>query len=259
MAVTTRGTGAGKLRLIGFRFGEPFRNMALDEAVARCVGAGESPPTLRLYGWTPSAVSVGYFQEVAEEVDLEFCRRRGVEVVRRLTGGGAVIHTSGELTYSFTAKEGDPSIPPDIQESYEVICTPIVEAVKSLGAEARFRPVNDIEVGGRKVSGSAQTRRFGAVLQHGTLLLDLDPSYLATLRIRAEKLKDKGVKDVGGRVTTLKALLGRRVDHQEAAGAVIRGFASFWGLETGEFSERELELAEELTGKYRSPEWLFRR
>lgn len=216
------------LRVIDFAVGDPFYNMAVDEAIARCVGSGRRPPTLRLYGWSPSAVSIGYFQEVLEEVDLDFCKSKGVEVVRRLTGGGAVIHTAGELTYSLIAEEGDPAVPKDIQESYARICAPIVAALRKLGVDAAFRPINDIEVQGRKVSGSAQTRRFGTVLQHGTLLLDMDFTQLSALRVNDEKLKDKGATDVRGRVTTLKEILRRDLS-KERVGALVaeefgRGF-----------------------------------
>jgi len=250
-----------RLRVIDFAAGDPFYNMALDEAIARRIGSGRGPPTLRLYGWSPSAVSIGYFQEVREEVDLDFCRSKGVEVVRRLTGGGAVIHTEGELTYSFAVKEGDPAVPKDVQGSYARICTPIVAALRRLGVDAAFRPINDIEVQGRKVSGSAQTRRFGAVLQHGTLLLDMDFALLPALTVRAEKLKDKGAADVRGRVTTLKEIL-RRDLNKERVGALVaeefgRGFEC--ELMRGSTSKEEEGLVPELAERYRSREWLFRR
>lgn len=250
-----------RLRVIDFAVGDPFHNMALDEAIARCVWSGRSPPTLRLYGWSPSAVSIGYFQEVLEEVDLDFCRSKGIEVVRRLTGGGAVIHTAGELTYSLIAKEGDPAVPKDIQESYARICAPIVAALRRLGVDAAFRPVNDIEVHGRKVSGSAQTRRFGAVLQHGTLLLDMDFTLLPALRVKAEKLKDKGATDVRGRVTTLKEILRRDLSKERVGALVAEEFGRGFECELmrGSASKEEEGLVPELAERYRSREWLFRR
>jgi len=250
-----------RLRVIDFAVGDPFHNMALDEAIARCVWSGRSPPTLRLYGWSPSAVSIGYFQEVLEEVDLDFCRSKGIEVVRRLTGGGAVIHTAGELTYSLIAKEGDPAVPKDIQESYARICAPIVAALRRLGVDAAFRPVNDIEVHGRKVSGSAQTRRFGAVLQHGTLLLDMDFTLLPALRVKAEKLKDKGATDVRGRVTTLKEILRRDLSKERVGALAAEEFGRGFECELmrGSASKEEEGLVPELAERYRSREWLFRR
>jgi len=250
-----------RLRVIDFAVGDPFYNMAMDEAIARCVGSGRSPPTLRLYGWSPSAVSIGYFQEVLEEVDLDFCRSKGVEVVRRLTGGGAVIHTAGELTYSLIVKEEEPSVPKDVQESYARICAPIVATLRKLGVDAAFRPINDIEVHGRKVSGSAQTRRFGAVLQHGTLLLDMDFTLLPALTVKAEKLKDKGATDVRGRVTTLREVLRRDLSRERVGALVAEEFGRGFECELmrGSASKEEKGLVPELAERYRFREWLFRR
>jgi lipoate-protein ligase A len=129
------------LRLIHDGPMDPYHNMAVDEAIAIAVGGGRSMPTLRFYGWRPSAVSIGYFQELEEEVDLGFCASHKISVVRRITGGGAVFHGSGELTYSFAAPAGDQTIPQDVQVSYAAICAPIVAALKKLGADARFRPL----------------------------------------------------------------------------------------------------------------------
>jgi len=235
--------------------------MALDEAIARGVGSGESGPTLRLYGWSPEAVSIGFFQEVREEVDLDFCRRRGIEVVRRLTGGGAVIHSREELTYSLAVGESDPMIPIDVQESYRIICTPIISSLRRLGADASFRPVNDIEVGGRKISGSAQTRRFGAVLQHGTILLDLDDTLLSALKVSAEKLKGKGVSTLRDRVIALRQIVGRPIGHQEMGRIVAEEFGRTFRCEAaqGGASHEEEREVHALEGKYRSQDWLFRR
>lgn len=250
-----------QLRVIDFAIGDPFYNMAMDEAITRCVGSGRSPPTLRLYGWSPSAVSIGYFQEIHEEVDLDFCRSMGIEVIRRMTGGGAVIHTTGELTYSFTIGDSDPAIPRDVQESYARICSPIIAALGKIGVIAAFKPINDIEVQGRKVSGSAQTRRFCAVLQHGTLLLDLDPSLLPALKVRAEKLSSRGATDVKGRITTLKEILKKDLRREEVGTLIAKEFGKVLGCELteGATSEKEAALVPALLRRYQSPEWLFRR
>ncbi|MCX8182090.1 MAG: lipoate--protein ligase family protein [Candidatus Methanomethyliaceae archaeon] len=249
------------LRVLRFEVHDPFYNMALDEAIARSVGEGSSPPTLRLYGWAPMAVSLGYFQEVMEEVDLGFCRERGIEVVRRITGGGAVLHTEGELTYSFAVNNDGSYVPEDIEESYRRICAPIVACVRRLGGDAVFKPINDIEVAGKKISGNAQTRRFGAVLQHGTLLLSIDYSLLGALRPRAEKLRDKGISEVGGRVTTLKEVLKFEPERKTVAEILAEEFGKSFQLELsyGKITNKERELARELVRKYMSKEWIFRR
>lgn len=250
-----------RLRVISFSAHDAASNMALDEAIARAVGAGASPPTLRLYGWDPPAVSIGYFQEVEGEVDMDFCEANGIGVVRRLTGGGAVLHTRGELTYSLAVSDRDPAVPQDVQGSYMKICAPFVSALRELGAPACFRPINDIEVGGRKVSGNAQTRRFGAVLQHGTILLDIDERLLGALRAKREKLRERGITGHAQRVTTLRRELGRRVSHGELSRAVKRQFKEQFGckLDAGRPTGGELCSAPSLAERYRSVEWLFRR
>ncbi len=250
-----------RLRVISYTVRDAAENMALDEAIAVAVGAGRSPPTLRLYGWDPPAVSIGYFQEVEAEVNLDFCEAEGISVVRRLTGGGAVLHASGELTYSFAVSERDPAVPQDIQGSYMKICSPIVSALRDLGAPACFKPINDIEVSGRKVSGNAQTRRFGAVLQHGTLLLDIDAGLLGALRANSVKLGERGITAHAQRVTALSRELGRRVTRGELSWAVKRRFKENFGckLDAGQPTGEELCRAQALADRYRSVEWLFRR
>src|SRR5919201_4337500 len=171
-------------------------NMALDEALIENIG---DVPVLRIYGWRPAAVSIGYFQSIKEEVDLEKCSQLGIDIVRRLTGGGAVLHEC-ELTYSFVTKQ----YPQNIMKSCEWICDAVVMSINRLGFDAGFVPLNDIVINGKKVSGSAQTRRKGVLLQHGTLLLGADVGKMfSVLKVPSEKLRDKIIKDVKERVTSL--------------------------------------------------------
>ena len=237
-------------------------NMALDEAVLEAVAAGSSPPTLRFYSWSPPAISIGYFQGMREELDLAACERLGVEAVRRVTGGGAVFHDA-EITYSLVVPEGHELAPPDILESYRLICAGLIAGIGMLGVEAAFAPINDIVAGGKKVSGNAQTRRKGCLLQHGTLLLDVDVEKMfELLLVPQEKLKGKLIADVKQRVVGMKTLLGRELGYREAVDALIRGFASAWGaeLEAGEPRPDELERASILSAeRYRTEAWKFKR
>ena len=154
-------------RIIDYTENDAFMNMAIDEAVSEAVGSGESLPTIRFYGWKPSAVSIGYFQSLDKEVDIASCERAGVDIVRRRTGGGAVYHDMvGEITYSVIAPEA--LFPKDILASYREICGWIIDSLAILGIKAEFKPINDIVVGNKKISGNAQTRRGGVLLQHGT-------------------------------------------------------------------------------------------
>jgi lipoate-protein ligase A len=185
-------------------------NMGVDEAIMNAVAEGRSPPTLRFYMWEPTAVSIGYFQGLELEVDLEECRKRGVDVVRRITGGGAVYHDRDkELTYSVIVKESSGLLPKDILGSYRAVCEGLIKGMEGLGVKAEFRPLNDLVVNGRKISGNAQTRRQGCILQHGTILMGVDvESMFSVLKVPDEKLRGKMVECVKASVTSLQQVLG---------------------------------------------------
>ena len=250
-------------RLLKTGPGDAYWNMAVDEAVFKARAGGRAPCTVRLYTWRPSAVSIGFFQSLHHEVDVEECRRLGIDVVRRITGGGAVYHDSqGEVTYSVVASEADLrrlGFDPSIQPSYEALCSGIVQGLKLLGVAAEFKPINDIVVAGRKISGSAQTRRGGAILQHGTLLLKSDiATMFRVLKVSKEKISDKLIKAAEERVTNVFKELGRELSVEEVVEALVKGFEGALGVKLveGELTAHELRLAEELRSKYASKEWL---
>ena len=198
-------------------------NMAMDEALLETVAAG-AVPVLRFYAWSPPAVSIGYFQGIEEEVDRDACARRGIDLVRRISGGGAVFNDA-EITYSLIMPQDHPLAGTSIMASYGRLCSGITAGLGLLGINAAFAPVNDIVAGGKKVSGNAQTRRQGCVLQHGTVLLDSDPDLMfELLKVPQEKMKGKLIQDIKSRVTGLYALLGRRIPFDEARDALVRGF-----------------------------------
>lgn len=233
-------------------------NMGLDEAVLESVAAGAAPPTLRFYRWEPRAVSIGYFQGLEEEVDLDACARAGVDVVRRATGGGAVYHAA-ELTYSIVVPEDHALVPRDVLESYWILCRGVIEGLGRLGVKADFAPLNDVITGGRKVSGNAQTRKRGCVLQHGTVLLEVDVDEMfGLLKVPQEKLRGKLIEDVKQRVTSVSRELGRTVGYAESLAAFKEGFAIALAAELApaEATERELARAAEIAAdKYANPAW----
>lgn len=242
-----------KWRVIGFSENDAFTNMAIDEAVSESVRAG-GPPTIRFYGWSPSAVSIGYFQSLESEVDTGRCRELGIDVVRRRTGGGAVYHDNqGEITYSIIANEE--LFPKDIIASYKVICGYICDSLSLLGIESEFQPINDIAAGGRKISGNAQTRRKGVLLQHGTILYDVDVEKMfSLLRVPDEKIRDKMIASVKERVTSV--CHQNQATKEEVYQALLKGFTAgkdFYheGL-TGEEISRSKALVKE---RYSSKEW----
>lgn len=246
--------------------GDAYWNMALDEAILTMRVEGKVPETLRVYTWKPSAVSIGYFQSLEQEVDLEACRSLGVDVVRRITGGGAVYHEyGGELTYSFVISEDvlrSKKFFEDIQGSYRVICEALVEGLKKIGINAEFKPINDIVVNGKKISGNAQTRRRGVILQHGTILLRTDiPTMFRVLKVSKEKISDKAIKAVEDRVTTIYREVSSSITLDDIKEAVRRGFSEYFNVSIKPSSptKEELDLASEYRKRFASWSWNAKR
>ena len=147
-----------KWRLLQTGYKNAYTNMAIDRAVMVSHSMKAVPPTVRFYGWKPSAISIGYFQSLDDEVELETCNKLKIDYVRRITGGGAVFHDN-ELTYSIVISESHPSISKNILDSYGRICGAIVKGLNNIGIESIYAPINDIISNGKKISGNAQTRK----------------------------------------------------------------------------------------------------
>ena len=243
------------VRVIFDKKSKAFWNMALDESLL--INLKEYGPTLRFYGWMPPAISIGYFQSLEENVNMEEAKRRGVDIVRRITGGGTVYH-KWEVTYSIILHPP----PGKILDSYRMIEGGIIEGLKEIGIEARYSGVNDIIVNGRKISGNAQTRRYGGLLQHGTILIDVDIEEMFTLlKVPNEKIKDKMIRDVKERVTSLRHL-GIEIEFEELQKILARGFERALNIKLYEekIDERILKKARELeVRKYATQEWNHRR
>jgi lipoate-protein ligase A len=246
-----------KWRVLPFEFKTGFLNMAIDEAVSESI-LKTKQPTIRFYGWLPSAVSIGYFQSMDDVVDVWKCKDLGIHIVRRRTGGGAVYHSnSGELTYSVIGPVD--MFPKNIIESYKLICGWVIEGLKNLNIKAEFVPINDIVTNGKKISGNAQTRRNKILLQHGTIIYDVDPKRMFTvLKVPDEKIKDKMIKAVEDRVTSIKQL--KNVDRDEAYDKIIKGFLKGKQYEFGKLTKKELKRAQELVKtRYSKKEWTFKK
>lgn len=253
-------------------------NMAVDEAILENIGRGDSLPTLRLYAWEPACLSLGHAQPFAD-VDNARLKERGWEVVRRATGGRAILHTD-ELTYSVTGSAAEPILAGGVLESYNRIAQALLLAVKSLelhvemkaGKEndhATLNPVcfevpstYEITVDGKKLIGSAQARKKEGVLQHGSLPLSGDLTRICqALVFDNETARADASQRLLARATTVESALGRAVSWETAAQAFIHAFEVQLGLcfERGELSEFESRTAEELVGeKYAHPSWTER-
>ncbi len=249
-----------KWRLLNTGAKNAFFNMALDEAIVIARSRNLVPNTLRFFRWSPSAVSIGYFQSMNEEIDTEFCRVKGIDYVRRRTGGGAVFHDQyGELTYSLIIDKDHRLVTNDFQNTYETLCSGIISGLEFLGIQARFKPINDIEVEGKKISGNAQTRAMNVIHQHGTILREVDINLMfKVLKVPSEKIRDKMIKVVQERVTSVNTVLKRNVSFEELNNALIRGFSEAFQIKLipGHITKFEAMLTTELEKtKYSTEIW----
>lgn len=238
--------------------------MAIDESIILSVQNGDVQPTLRFYRWQPSAVSIGTFQGMRDEVDIEYCKEHDIDYIRRITGGGAVYHDyEGEITYSLIVPVGHRLAPPDIIESYRKICQGIIEGLAHLGIEAEFKPINDVIAQGKKISGNAQTRRHHCLLQHGTILRKLDVREMfSVLKVPQEKISDKMIADVKDRVISIERILGGEVNFIRLEEALKHGFSTALEIEFDDLrlTQSEKNIAAELSeSKYSTAEWNFSR
>lgn len=251
-------------RLLRLETNDAFTNMAVDEAIMTARIAGSVSNTLRFYRWKPSAVSVGRFQEILKEVNVENCRRHGVDIVRRITGGGAVYHDrDGEITYSVIVNEKDLGFV-DVVSAYNIICNGLIEAAKILGIRADFHPGDpkqcpNITISGRKISGSAQHRRRGVLLQHGTLLVDIDlEKMFRFLKVPWAKSLMDVLTIAQKRLTSVQHELKSSVSTDDAYQALVRGFEKALKIQLakGELTSYEQALAENLRReKFATEDW----
>ncbi|MEK7682677.1 MAG: biotin/lipoate A/B protein ligase family protein [Chloroflexota bacterium] len=251
-------------------------NMALDEAILESVSSGASPPTLRLYAWNPPCLSLGYAQ-VSELVDLEKLQDLGWDLVRRPTGGKAILHTD-ELTYSVAGLIRDPLFSGGVLASYKRLSAGLMRALQDLGLDPELRvnspdlasngdsPVcfevpgaYEITWAGKKLLGSAQLRRARAVLQHGSLPLEGDIARISrVLRLQDREQASRSVRQAAA---TVEQALGQRVSWEQVAAAVVSGFRKALDLELVEDQPspaelvRSRELRDERYGRF---EWTYR-
>ncbi len=253
-------------------------NMAVDESILEHIGRGESLPTLRLYAWTPACLSLGHAQPFSD-VDMNRLKQHGWEVVRRVTGGRAILHTD-ELTYSVIAPSNEPRVEGSVLESYNRLAQALLLAVKELElpVEMKEGKVSDntipnpvcfevlstyeITVNGKKLIGSAQARKKEGVLQHGSLPLTGDLARICqALVFENESAREDAARRLLERATTVESALGVEVSWEKAQQAFVNAFEAQLGLsfETGELSTSESRRADELVKeKYNHPSWTER-
>lgn len=256
-------------RFINSGLNNAFINMAVDEALMLL----SNRPVVRFYGWKPSAISLGYSQNI-EKINIEKCEKLGIDIVRRITGGKAVFHDK-ELTYSFICSENDNLLPKSIRDSYYVISKGILMALEKLGIKANIKKENiekketevclnniswyEIIVNNKKIAGAAQKRKNGKILQHGPVLIDIDFEKMCSL-FKTENMK-KLIHESKNRITTLNKELNKNITFETLAEALKSGFEKNFNVDLIEdnLTEREKELAQKLMNeKYKTNEWNFK-
>jgi lipoate-protein ligase A len=246
-------------RLLDTGYLSAAENMALDDVLLECRANGTTPNTIRFLQFNPPAVLVGYHQDIGQEIRLEYVNNHGIEVNRRLTGGGAIYFDSSSLGWEIIASKASVlySSPEHI---FKIMCEGTINALNNLGIQAVFRPKNDIEVNGKKISGTGGTERGGAFLFQGTLLIDFDvETMVRALRVPIAKLKDKELKSAKERVTCIKWELGFIPGYKEIKEALKRGFEQTLGIELGEgeLTATEKRLLESRLPEFQSEEWIY--
>ena len=280
-------------RLIKDSYHTGFVNMAIDEAIMIAHREGLVPPTIRFYQWSPPAVSLGYFQDLQKEINVDVCRNMGIDIVRRPTGGKAVLHDK-ELTYSFVIRESHPLVNDSILETYKKISGGMIRGLSCLGIKAELVPLGEklknetllnkeekseirysdiksicfsvpsqyeVQIEGKKIVGSAQVRKREIVLQHGSLLIELEKDKLFSVfnfpsaQIR-ERLKTRF------NATSLEDILKRKINFSELSEILPRGFEEEFGVRLieGKLTEQEEKISKELLeNKYSTYEWNYER
>lgn len=252
-----------RMRYIDLGYISLPRLHAVEEAIAKI-----GPPTLMLWIARPATVNVGYFQSVEQEVNVAEAKKRGLKITRRPSGGGAVLFDEKQLYYSIVAKWDSKILPKGASSCFRKAADGLINALKEFGLTGTFAGKNDILVDGKKISGNAQTNKWGAKIQHGTFLVDFDVATASrVLKIPREKVVDKGIratttkKMIEERVTTLNQVLGRKVSKKEAKEALKKGFAKALSVEfvDSDLTEEERRLTHELTAKYEDSAWIYKR
>jgi lipoate-protein ligase A len=261
----------------------PAYNMALDEALLNWHSNHLIPPAIRFYGWKPAGLSLGYFQKTKNKINVDAVEKHGYGLVRRLTGGRAVLHDD-ELTYSIVVSEQHPNMPQSVTEAYRIISEGLLRGFQSLGVHAEFAvPENgsgrhaangsavcfeepswyELIVEGRKAAGSAQTRQKGVLLQHGSIPINVDEEKLFNLFVYpSERAKERALRSFGSKAAAISQLRNKKTTMDEVKHAFKTGFEKGLNIELQSYTLNEEQL-EEVKGiaqsRYENDDWTFSR
>ncbi|MFD2617824.1 lipoate--protein ligase family protein [Terrilactibacillus laevilacticus] len=258
----------------------PEYNMAMDECLLEWHSHGELPPIIRFYGWNPPGLSVGYFQKVEKRIDKEAVEQNGFRLVRRPTGGRAVLHDD-ELTYSVIVSEDHPEMPKSVTQAYRVISEGLLNGFRNLGLQADFAIPEgktgqtssavcfeepswyELIVDGKKAAGSAQTRQKGVILQHGSIPLSINENELFSCFIYPnDRVKERAKRTFKDKAVAINHLMEKKVTLDEVKSAFYRGFEEglHIQLQPYKLTKEQLEKIEDLAeNKYKTDAWNYTR
>ncbi|MBI5001200.1 MAG: lipoate--protein ligase family protein [Euryarchaeota archaeon] len=247
-----------RTRIVDTGEAHPHLTGAIDELLLRLAGGGAGD-ALHLYSREPPAVTYGYFEKAAGAVDLAYCRNEGIVPMRRLSGGSAIYTDRNQIVYAIATRDGLSGSPDAV---YETVCGGIAQALESLGVDASYKKPNDVQYGGRKLSGSAMTRKYGGVLVHGTIIIDLDRVRMERALRLPDKHRERGAASHGGRVTSLAEVLGKAPPTDNVKRALVAGLCErmrakpFYKPLSADEKVKALEL---VRTRYGTDKWNLRR
>lgn len=255
-------------------------NMAIDESLLNWHSEGLIPPILRLYGWERPSLSVGQFQKAEKSIDFEGIKKHQCEFVRRLTGGSAVLHDD-EITYSIIVSEDHPNIPQSIQQAYYILSKGVLEGYRNLGINADYAipereamkdktavcfektAIYEMIVDGKKISGNAQTRKKGVLLQHGSIPMTMDENMLFDLfKFKSERGRERQRENFSKKAVSIEQITNKTHTYDMLKDAFLEGFKTGLDIKVKPFELTEsqwTEVHELADAKYRNDEWNLRR
>ena len=237
--------------------------LAIDETICESAAQGVAPPTLHLYHYKPCVI-IGRYQNAAASLRLDRCEMRGIEVNRRITGGGTVFMTPDQMAFGLALPSNFPSLPKSIQGSFEFLAAIFARALSEFGLQAEFMGKNDLAVGGKKIAGLAISQDMdGVTFFHSSLLLDFDiETMLDILNLPTQRMLDRGISCFGDRMTTIRRELPKRgIALSQLQEAVARALRLSLGMDflQGDLTEREKErMAHLRRERYDNDEWIYR-
>jgi lipoate-protein ligase A len=248
-------------RLIDLGYSEPYCAQAFYEAVAKTVGSRDNPNTIIILQPATPYVCIGFHQELEREIDLGFCRSKGLPIIRRTQGGGAIYLDSNQIFYQVIARDDSEVIPADVQSIFKKILQVPVNVYRSLGLSAEYKSLNDVVVGNRKISGNGAGRLDESIILVGNIILDLDYEMMSqVLKVPSEKFKDKLSKSMREWVTSLRRELGYVPTREEVKGLLAQEFKKVLDIELlrGDPSAKERQIfSDEVYPRQRSIDWLY--